>query len=106
MIRIAKNNKNSRTKMHAIQVFFKSMLEQLSLAHDEGNTNNIDLQEKRNIYVDPRTGRAVLFDWNSFLPIGSPARDIHQNWRIAAPEAWLEESAAGDLTAEMQELSL
>jgi serine/threonine protein kinase len=73
--------------MYAIKVFFKSMLEQLAVAHSVG-ANNIDLQVNRNCYVDA-DGRAVLFDWNGQVDLGSEAADPHQNWAIAAPEAWL-----------------
>ena len=70
------------------KIFFQSMLEQLMVAH-EGGANNLDLQIKRNMYVDRDTGRAILFDWNSYIAVGAPARDPHQSWHVAAPEAWL-----------------
>lgn len=70
------------------RIFFQSMLEQLAVTHEAG-VNNLDLQVNRNMYVEPGTGRAIMFDWNGYLPVGAPAHDEHQNWGIAAPEAWL-----------------
>ena len=64
------------------------MLEQLMVIHEAG-VNNGDLQEDWNMFVDRRTGRAIMFDWNSYSPVGAPANDPTQSWDVAAPEAWL-----------------
>eukprot|EP00977_Amphora_coffeiformis_P021820 scaffold9946_cov188-Amphora_coffeaeformis.AAC.4 len=72
------------------KIYFKSVLEQLALAHASG-TNNRDLNENRNLYVESETGRAILFDWNGHISIGGVVFDREQHYGIAAPEGWLEE---------------
>jgi len=76
--------------IHDYKVYFKSVLEQLALAHASG-TNNRDLNENRNLFVDSETGKAILFDWNGHSPIGGVVSDPEQHYGIAAPEAWLDE---------------
>ena len=72
-----------------VKIFFRSMLEQLQVAHEDAQVNNLDLQVSRNMFLDRKTGRSILFDWNSYIPVGKPAVDLHQRWSLAAPEAWL-----------------
>eukprot|EP00562_Extubocellulus_spinifer_P019509 CAMPEP_0178588066 /NCGR_PEP_ID=MMETSP0697-20121206/26815_1 /TAXON_ID=265572 /ORGANISM="Extubocellulus spinifer, Strain CCMP396" /LENGTH=518 /DNA_ID=CAMNT_0020224351 /DNA_START=105 /DNA_END=1661 /DNA_ORIENTATION=+ len=72
-----------------VKIFFRSMLEQLQVAHDDASVNNLDLNVPRNMFIDRATGRSILFDWNSYIPVGKPAVDHNQNWKLAAPEAWM-----------------
>jgi len=72
-----------------VKTFFRSMLEQLQVAHEDAGVNNLDLQVPRNMFIDRTTARSILFDWNSYIPVGKPAVDLHQRWGLAAPEAWL-----------------
>lgn len=80
--------KDTARSMADVVTFFRSMLEQLMVAHDSG-VNNVDLQINRNMFVEHGTGRAIMFDWNSYIPMGAPTDDPHQNGGFAAPEAWL-----------------
>lgn len=86
---VLKFSDKAAQNMTTVKIFFRSMLEQLQVAHDDAAVNNLDLQVLRNMFIDRATGRSILFDWNSYIPVGKPAVDHGQRWSLAAPEAWL-----------------
>jgi serine/threonine protein kinase len=81
--------KDTTIRFSDVVTFFESMLEQLMVAHEEGGVNNVNLQVNRNMYVARDSGRAIMFDWTSYVPVGGAASHSHQSWSITAPEAWL-----------------